>query len=155
MSAILNWALVIAGMFLILLEVVLGAMSGFDFVLIGSAMVLGGVLGLIVHSAAVGAATAGVLALLYVAVGRGRIRNRLLRRNIPTNADALLGRTARVVETITPTRAGRIRLEGEEWRAQPAIADGPAIETGTTVRIERIDGVTVYVQSVPTGGSTP
>jgi membrane protein implicated in regulation of membrane protease activity len=147
-----NWILIIGGALLVLLEVILGAATGFDFLLIGSAMVLGGVLGLVTGSAMLGAATAGVLALLYVFLGRRRIRRRLMRKSVESNTDALLGRTARVVGAITDARAGRIRVDGEEWRAEAAGPIRGPIEEGRTVRVVRIDGVTVFVE--PAEGST-
>jgi len=145
----LNWILVIAGAVLVLVEIILGAVTGFDFVLIGSALMLGGILGLLTKSVAVGAAAAGVLALLYVFVGRKRIRNRLARPNMPTNTDALLGKTARVVETITSERPGRIKFEGDEWRAALDRPESGPIDLGSTVRVVRIDGVTAFVETVP------
>lgn len=146
----LNWMLVVAGAALILLEVVMGAATGFDFLLIGSAILLGGLLGLATGSPAIGAATAGVLALLYVFVGRRRVRGRLVRPGLKSNTDALIGRTAQVVAAIESDRAGRVRIEGEEWRALPAVAPSPALQAGSSARIVRVDGVTMYVQSVDT-----
>ncbi len=146
----LNWMLVIAGAVLILLEVVMGAVTGFDFLLIGSAILLGGLLGLASNSPAIGAATAGVLALLYVFVGRRHVRGRLVRPGLQSNTDALIGRTAQVVAAIHGDHAGRIRLEGEEWRALPAVGQGPAVQAGSWARIVRVDGVTMYVQAVDT-----
>jgi membrane protein implicated in regulation of membrane protease activity len=143
-----NWILVILGAVMILAEVLLGAISGFDFLLLGSAILLGGVLGLVTGSTVLGVAAAGVLSLLYVAVGRRHIKARLGRHDIPTNTDALLGKTMRVVEAIGPGHAGRVKYEGDEWRAE---ADSPGLaplEPGRNVRVVRIDGVTVYV--VPT-----
>jgi len=142
----LNWMLIVVGAVLILLEVLLGAISGFDFLLIGSAILLGGLLGLVTKSAALGVATGGVLALIYVFLGRKKIRSRLGRPNLLSNTDALLGREVRVTEPIGPDQPGRIRFEGEEWRALPASPGGGSLAAGSAVRIERIDGVTVYVR---------
>lgn len=153
MPSSLNWVLVVLGALLVLLEVVLGAISGFDFLLIGTAMLVGGLLGLATNSVVAGTATAGVLALAYVFFGRRRIRDRLSRRNTPTNTDAILGREARVVEPITPEHAGRVNIDGEVWRAQLANGSEDTLEEGRTVRVERIDGVTVYVKPHAIGGS--
>ena len=153
MQSSLNWVLVVLGAVLILLEVVLGAISGFDFLLIGAAMLLGGFLGVATKSVAVGTVTAGVLALAYVFVGRRRIRGRLGHQNLATNTDALLGRDGRVVDPITPERAGRVRIDGDEWRAQVANGYEGSLEIGRTVRVERIDGVTLHVKPHATGGS--
>ena len=165
MNPVINWALIIAGAILIIVEVILGAISGFDFLLIGSAILLGGVVGLAAHSGTIGLAAGGVLSLVYVFVGRKRVRNRLRRPGIPSNTDAVLGRTALVVKDITAREAGQIKLEGEEWRALPDL-DGEAGDpaeirypAGARVRVSRIDGVTAYVVAAaalsPAEGSRP
>ncbi len=157
MSGFVNWALIVLGAVLVLLEVVMGAISGFDFLLIGTALLAGGALGLLFHSPALGVAAAGLLSLVYVFIGRRRIRARLQRPGIPSNTDALLGREARVCERIAPDRPGRVKLEGEEWRA---VAEDPAcgeLEVGRIVTVRRIDGVTVRVipvEPAPAGGGT-
>ncbi len=148
MSQAINWILIIVGAVLVLLEVLLGAISGFDFLLLGSAILLGGILGLVTANAAAGVAAAGILSLLYVFVGRKRIRDRLRRPGIATNTDALIGKTVFVSEPIAPDRAGRIKADGEEWRAQIDGLGTRPIEAGSKVRVTRIDGVTVYVNPV-------
>jgi membrane protein implicated in regulation of membrane protease activity len=149
----INWILIIVGAALVLMEVLLGAVSGFDFLLIGSAIVVGGLLGFAFHSPAVGIAAAGILSLAYVFLGRKRIRARLRRPGLPSNTDALIGRAVRVCERITHDRAGRIKYEGEEWRA---VSEGNTpIEDGRMVRVVRIEGVTAFVTPVeaePTAG---
>jgi membrane protein implicated in regulation of membrane protease activity len=152
MSQTVNWILIIVGAVLVLIEILLGAMTGFDFLLIGSAVLAGGVLGLLTGSAPAGLVAAGVLALLYVFVGRRRIRDRLRRRGIPTNTDALLGRTVLVAERITPDRPGRIKHEGEEWRAHVDSSTAAPLEVGARAIVKRIDGVTTFV--VPAEGGT-
>jgi membrane protein implicated in regulation of membrane protease activity len=155
MSTVITWILIVGGALLILLEVLLGAISGFDFLLIGSALLLGGVLGLILHQPLVGLAAAGVLSLLYVLVGRRRIRDRLRRPGIATNTDALLGRVVAVSVEVGADHAGRIRLEGEEWRAlldRREAPEAPAIPAGAKAQVTRVDGVTVFV--VPADSST-
>jgi membrane protein implicated in regulation of membrane protease activity len=149
-----NWVLIVVGALLVLLEVVLGAISGFDLLLVGTAILLGGIIGLVVDSPAIGAATAGVLALLYVLLGRRHVRSRWARPNVPTNVDALMGRTGMVVETIGPEQPGRVRIDGEEWRARLASDDLGQIEEGRTVLVGNIDGVTLFVRPAATGGST-
>ncbi len=148
----INWILLVAGALLILLEVILGAITGFDFLLIGSALLLGGVLGMATHHPWLGVAAAGVLSVLYVLLGRSRIRNRLRRPGLPSNTDALLGQVVTVAEAATADQPGRIRHEGEEWRAlvdAGAGAGSRIAAAGGKARITRVDGVTVYV--VPLG----
>ena len=154
-----NWLFIIVGAVLILAEVILGASTGFDFLLLGSAILLGGLLGLVTDNTILGVATAGLLSLAYIFLGRRQLRNRLRKPGIPSNVDALIGKTAVVVEAIEPQRPGRVKYEGEEWRAQTdAPATGP-IEPGRNVRIVRVDGVTTFVVALPVdnpaGGSNP
>jgi membrane protein implicated in regulation of membrane protease activity len=162
----LNWILVVAGALLILIEVLLGAVTGFDFFLIGSAVLIGGAVGLVLQSGPLGLIAAGLLSIAYLAFGRRRIRGSLKRPGLPSNVDALLGGTALVVEPIQADRAGRIRFEGEEWRALPdsgssapagPTASGEAIPTGRRVRVVRVDGVTAFVvpAEAPVGGNRP
>ena len=153
MTRSINWILIILGAALILMEVLLGAVSGFDFLLIGSAVLVGGILGIVTGSPAIGIAVAGLLSLAYVFLGRKRIRARLRRPGLPSNTDVLLGRTVLVSEPIAHDRAGRIKYEGEEWRAM-AEGDAP-IGAGSSVRVVRIEGVTVIVapiETAPAGG---
>ena len=77
----INWVLVVVGAVLVLLEVLLGAISGFDLLLLGCAILLGGLIGVLAGTPIVGGSVALVLSLLYVFVGRRRIhRKRLVPR---------------------------------------------------------------------------
>ena len=158
MAQTLSWILIILGALLILAEVVLGAISGFDFLLLGSAIVIGGVLGLATGSAAAAVAAAGALALAYVLFGRKSLRSRLRRPGLLSNTDMLLGKIVSVSETIAPGRPGRVKFEGEEWRAEIDGPRGGSVEAGREAKVSRIDGVTVYVIPVeaenPPGGTT-
>ena len=71
MSIDWNWALVVVGALLVLIEVALGGFAGFDLVLIGSSMALGGTLGLMFGSVPVGLDLASALSLVYIAAGAG------------------------------------------------------------------------------------
>lgn len=146
MTRSINWILIILGAALVLMEVLLGAVSGFDFLLIGSAVLIGGLLGVVTGLPLLGVAAAGVFSLAYVFFGRKKIRARLRRPGLPSNTDALIGRTVLVSEPIAHDRAGRVKWEGEEWRAM-AETDAP-IGIGRSVRVVRIEGVTAFVTPV-------
>lgn len=61
-----------------------------------------------------------------------------------TNVDAVVGTTGPVISPIDNIRAtGRVKLGGMEWTARSA--NGDPIAEGTIVRVERIEGVKVYV----------
>ncbi|MFI7589051.1 NfeD family protein [Spongisporangium articulatum] len=59
-----------------------------------------------------------------------------------TNAGALVGREALVLEPVTD-RTGQVKLAGEVWTARTA--GGAALTTGARVVVLRIDGATAVV----------
>ncbi len=75
---------------------------------------------------------------------------RKLRRNIDetcekTNLDALIGLTVRVESDIPSDGCGRVLVKGISWKA---CCSGGAAQ-GETVRILRIDGVTLCCERIP------
>ena len=64
-----------------------------------------------------------------------------------TNVDALTGKTCQVVADIdNPTAAGQVKIGDVEWSARST--DGSPIPAGTQVKIDRVEGVKVYVTPV-------
>ena len=114
---------------------------------------------------AIGCAAAGVVGLLPFAglitqtitfaatslLSLAGLRPVLHRRFLPSGApalrtgvDALLGKTGYVTERIAPGhRAGRVVVEGEDWRA--VALDDSVMETGTRVTVLQVDGTTLTV----------
>ncbi|HEY3217433.1 MAG TPA: NfeD family protein [Candidatus Eisenbacteria bacterium] len=140
-----NWVLVLAGALLILIEVALGGFAGFDLVLIGSAILLGGAVGLLVGSPATGFIIAAAASLLYVAAGRRWVRARIRGRHVPSNVDALVGIQGLVTLRVAEHAPGQVRVKDETWRAVPAPGAGP-FEPGAVVTVAGIDGVTLQVR---------
>lgn len=145
MQYVWNWVLVVAGALLVLIEVAFGGFAGFDLVLIGSAFVIGGVLGLIVHSASLGFITASVLCVVYIAIGRRYVRARLAPRHVKSNVDALIGRQGVVVQVIAPHAPGQVRVNDEIWRAE-TVAATETFEPGSLVTVAGVSGVTLQVR---------
>jgi len=144
----LNWFLLIVGVLAFVIEVLLGAATGFDLALLGASLATGGAVGLLAGSTKVGLFSAGALAFLYLAFFRRRIRAHLVVTRTRTNTDAVLGRTGVVTDRIAPHEPGRIRVGDEVWRARLVHdAEGePAREPGATVVVESIEGVTLNVR---------
>lgn len=67
------------------------------------------------------------------------------RDSIPTNIDALVGRSGIVLESIgkNVNEVGQVKLDGEIWSA--TTSDGTFIEKGSTVIVEEIRGVRLIV----------
>ena len=141
-----SWALLIAGALLVLVEVVLGGFAGFDLVLIGSAFMIGGGIGLWSHDPSLGLVVAAVLCVAYIAAGRRWVRARLQQRAVPSNADALLGARAMVTVRVAEHAPGQVKVRDEVWRATPAPGSGGPFEPGAVVTVDGVDGVTLRVR---------
>ena len=142
-----SWILVILGSILILIEIALGGFAGFDLVLVGSALVIGGALGLGLGNTLVGFVSAAVLAITYVLVGRRWVRDRMRTRSVPSNVDALIGAEALVMQRVARHDPGQVRVKDEVWRAVPAPDAAGPFEPGSVVHVESVDGVTLRVRS--------
>jgi membrane protein implicated in regulation of membrane protease activity len=108
----------------------------------------GALVAAIVSAAGAGSAISWAIFLAVAVVLLGALRPlaRAHRRQPPqlrTGTQALIGRTATVVERITGD-AGSVRLEGEVWRARPFDED-EVIEAGARVQVIEIRGVTAVV----------
>lgn len=141
-----NWVLLVAGALFILVEVAFGGFAGFDLVLIGSAFVVGGAIGLWTHNTALGLIVAAVLCGAYIVVGRRWVRARLKSRAVPSNADALLGERGMVMVRVAEHAPGQVKVRDEVWRAVPAPGAGGPFEQGVVVTVEGVDGVTLRVR---------
>ena len=65
---------------------------------------------------------------------------------LPTNADRVLGRTARVTETIdNDSASGAVYVDGKTWTARSA--DGSVLPAGSRVEIRRMEGVKLIVEA--------
>jgi membrane protein implicated in regulation of membrane protease activity len=146
MSIDWSWLLLLVGAVLVLVEVILGGFAGFDLVLIGSAFVIGGVVGLVTNSPAMAYATAAVLGIAYMAVGRRLLRERIaVPRTHASNVDAVLGREGVVQQRVGKHEPGLVKIGDEVWRAVPVSGAGP-FEAGAHITVAGVDGVTLQVR---------
>lgn len=68
---------------------------------------------------------------------------------VKTNVDALVEEKCYVTIAIDNiTASGQVKLNGMEWTARST--NGQPIEAGTLVKVDKIEGVKVYVTPVPT-----
>ena len=141
-----NWLLVIGGLVCVIVELALGAVTGFDLALIGGSLAIGGAIGLTVASGKTGLLAAGVLSLVYLAVFRSWLRQRLTVKERPTNVDAVVGKTGIVTKRITTREPGMVRVADEVWRAALVDTDEAVREPGAKVTVESVEGVTLKVR---------
>lgn len=93
-----------------------------------------------------------VLALISAVGLLGVIRPGVVRRlhsgpTLKTGADALIGKRATVLRELAHGTPGRVKIEGEEWTAEPYDEDD-RIEPGQVVDVVQIKGATAYVLRV-------
>jgi membrane protein implicated in regulation of membrane protease activity len=141
-----NWTLIGLGIIFVIVEVLLGAATGFDLALMGVSLAAGGAVGLAFSSTKVGLFSTGALALLYLAVFRRMIRARLASGGKPSNIDAIMGRTGVVLERIAPNAPGQVKVGDEIWRAVLESESSAPREAGQTVTVGSVDGVTLRVR---------
>lgn len=142
----INWMLVIGGVLCVIVELAMGALTGFDLALIGGSLTLGGVIGLIAGSGNIGLLAAGVLCFVYLVLFRRWLRAKLQVKQQPTNVDAVVGRSGTVTRKIEPRQAGTVKVGSEEWRAEVAAAEDGAREKGAIVTVVAVEGVTLKVR---------
>ena len=89
-----------------------------------------------------------VTSVLSICFLRPRLTRRLHRggHDRPSNTDAIIGRIATVSQPIPPGGYGRVKLDGDDWKA--VTNDTDPLETGMKVRIVGRDSVIVTVESV-------
>lgn len=89
------------------------------------------------------------VSVLLLCVTRPLLRKMKVKDVLPTNYDAEVGKTGLVTEEINDTRnTGRAKIGGINWRARTE--DGSVLPAGTSIRVNRISGTTVFV--VPNEG---
>lgn len=130
------------GILLFILEMILGGAANFDLFLLGSCLIVGGLIGWSLDSIFWALISSSVLALSYVFFMRPFIQKLLLPKEQPSNADALLGQYARVERPITLSEPGQIRLtNGDLWLAKSNTPQTGGIE----VQVIKIEGNSLWV----------
>lgn len=139
-----SYILIIVGIAAIIIELFLGAATGFDLLVIGLVCIAAGVAGVITQSFTVSLAAIIVLSLLYVLLGRRLLKNSLVIHTKKTNIDGILGKKGIVTKPIRANRPGQVKVEGEVWRAQAE----QTIEEDREVLIKSVSGITLLVEGI-------
>ncbi|OGK19054.1 hypothetical protein A2866_00415 [Candidatus Roizmanbacteria bacterium RIFCSPHIGHO2_01_FULL_39_8] len=140
----LDWnnLLIISGLVLIVVEVALGAATGFDLLLIGVIFIVSGGLGILLHSTTYSLVSIAALSFLYLLIGRKFIKKALTIETKSTNVDNVLHRKGLVTKEITAKKAGQVKIEGEIWRAN----SDKTIDVGKEIVVESVSGLTLKVK---------
>jgi membrane protein implicated in regulation of membrane protease activity len=140
-----TWAWLVfigVGLLLVLLELIIGIETGLDLVFIGSAFILSGLITIMMHTWIWTAVIAGIICIIYLAVGRRYIHKRMSFAAEKTNIDTIIGKKGVVLKDITRNNYGLVKVGMEEWRAS---AD-QEIEEGEEIVVTAVSGVTLTVK---------
>jgi membrane protein implicated in regulation of membrane protease activity len=84
------------------------------------------------------------LAIVLLIFLRGAVRKHFTPRITRTNVDSVIGATGIVVTPVNNIAAlGQVQINGAEWSARST--DGTHIGAGTLVKVDKIEGVKVFV----------
>ncbi len=133
---------IIIGLLLVVTELIVGVDTGLDLVFIGSAFVLGGLITWAFHSWIATALLTSFLAILYVILGRSKVRHWINRQSIATNVDSVIGQSGVVTIAVPAGSHGYVKIHGEEWRA----TSSDSLPVGSEVQVLSVSGVTVTVK---------
>jgi membrane protein implicated in regulation of membrane protease activity len=137
------WAVfVVIGLFMVLLELIIGVQTGFDLVFLGSAFILGGLLTWPLHSWILTLIVTSAICLAYVVLGRRYVHRLTAVRKSNTNIDTIVGRKGIVLQRITRNVDGRVKVGNEDWKAKAA----EDIEKGDEIVVSGVSGVTLIVE---------
>lgn len=140
----INQSFIIAGLLLALVELLLGGFAGFDLVLVGTILILGGLVGGVFGSIYVTLGVSIVLAIAYMWFGRAFIKKKIIVVTKHTNIDKLIGQKGLVVRSVTPDTAGMVRLMDEDWRA----SSEEVLYEKDKIEVVNIEGVTLKVKKI-------
>ncbi len=130
---------IIVGLVLAALEMVV---PGFILIWFGVAGVVTGILAFFIKNAYWQIGIFVGLSALLVVLARPISRRLTKRQSEPVGATRLAGVEARVLRDISPPEFGRVKVAGEEWRAE---AKEP-IPAGSAVRVVRVEGTHLVVE---------
>lgn len=89
-----------------------------------------------------------VVSIALLCMLRPFVKKQLKPKLVATNADSLIGNVCLVTEKIDPMEGGRVKVGDVTWSARTEGTE--TIPVGTKVRILRIQGVKVFVETVKT-----
>ena len=110
--------LIMLGILAIIVEIILGAVTGFELLIIGIVFVIGGVVGMLTGSMMFAIVAIIILTLGYIFFARKMIKQVLHITTTKTNTDSIIGEVANVVADIKISAPGQVKIEGEIWRAE-------------------------------------
>jgi len=138
---------IIAGLLLVLLELIIGVDTGLDLVFIGSVFIIGGLATWAFHSWQLTVIVTSIICVAYVALGRRYVHRWTAVRKVKTNIDAIIDQQGIVLKSIAKNVDGLVKVGNEQWRAR-AEED---IKKGDEIVVTSVSGVTLIVEKIKGG----
>lgn len=132
------------GAIFVAIEVLMGAPLGFELLILGVILLIASIVMFFTGSIYITIAVAVCLILFYIFYARSQVRSYLAVNTLNTNVDALIGEKAIVIEEISAKAVGKIKINGEIWRAQ----SNKLCLKNSCVKIISVSGVTLKVEPV-------
>lgn len=130
---------IIGGLIIAALEMIV---PGFVIIWFGVAAVVTGILALFVRNTYVQLGTFAVMSGLLVFLAQWISRRITRPEPEPAGANRMPGAVGVVVQKIVPGEVGRVKVTGEEWRAEANVALAP----GRRIRVLRVEGTRLIVE---------
>lgn len=137
-----NYLLIILGILAIVIEILLGAATGFDLFLLGVILIISGGIGYLVNSFSYALISVILLPFFYIAFARKLIKQKLTIATKATNVEGLIGKKGVVIKKISAHQPGQVKVEGEIWRAESHQEIGENQE----IVVKSVSGVTLKVE---------
>lgn len=138
---------VVIGLLLVLTELIIGVETGLDLVLIGSAFIVGGLATWPFQWWLLTVIVTSVICIAYVTLGRRYVHRWVQVSRTKTNIDAIIGKHGIVLQNITRSTDGLVKVGNEQWRAR-AQED---IKQEEEIVVTGVSGVTLIVEKIKGG----
>ncbi len=129
---------IIAGLILAALEMIV---PGLVIIWFGIAGVITGILAIFVHNPYIQFGVFIVLSAVMVVFSQRIARKITHKEPEQVGANRMVGVTGIVVQPIAPPELGRVKVNGDEWRAEASVA----IARGARVRVLGVEGTRLIV----------
>jgi membrane protein implicated in regulation of membrane protease activity len=137
----------VIGLVLVLLELIIGVEAGLDLVFVGSAFILGGLIGWPLQNWIAVVVITSVICIVYIILGRKYIHRLMLTKKSKTNIDSIIGKRGLVLRGINKNDDGIVKIGNEQWSARADIG----VHKGEEIVVTGISGVTLLVQKANGG----
>ena len=146
------WMWFVMGLALLMLE--MATPGGFYFIFFGASAFVVGMLDLIgvTDSAWFEWMLFSIFAAGATTLFRQKMLNRFGPRMPSGEVDTLIGEVATTLEGIQPGAVGKAELRGSSWNAFNA--GNRQLERGQRCRVERVDGLTIFIRAAEPGSSS-